>query len=336
MKRIHLLSLILMSLVLVLAFAACAYAAEIVPLPVDPDSIDLDNGTFRLEIRDADRIAEGGYFTAVLYLPETYDGEQVRNMVPGDTVQIEGRTWTVREVQVHDDPITGAVAYEIFPVEGYDNYLVFQPTEDGNYNSATDDYNPIVFVAEKKIMLPLPDAFSFLWEDYSGEAEPVGMDGFISQFMEFGGFNAYNTVCTFKDGLLVSIEHADYPSGPQADEEDETEEEADAAAEAEGFEPVPLWQFCHGKREGLEDAVIKGFKTDCEEGPIEYEMTPEEVEEMRSLAINGIITGKANDMSLTGNTWLYSFESPDGEYLLGIEMYKGLIVSADGMYSYGY
>ena len=28
--------------------------------------------------------------------------------------------------------------------------------------------------------------------------------------------------------------------------------------------------------------------------------------------------------------------SPDGEYLLGIEMYKGLIVSADGMYSYGY
>ena len=65
-------------------------------------------------------------------------------------------------------------------------------------------------------------------------------------------------------------------------------------------------------------------------------MTPEEVEEMRNLAINGIITGKANDMSLTGNTWLYSFESPDGEYLLGIEMYKGLIVSADGMYSYRY
>ena len=97
---------------------------------------------------------------------------------------------------------------------------------------------------------------------------------------------------------------------------------------------VPVWQFCHGVRDGLETAVITGFTTDCEEGPIPYEMTAEEKEEIRDLAVNGVITGKANDMSVTGGTWVYRFETPEGKYLLSIEMYKGLIVSADGMYEY--
>ena len=63
-------------------------------------------------------------------------------------------------------------------------------------------------------------------------------------------------------------------------------------------------------------------------------MAPEEVEEIRNTAINGVITGKANDLSVTGNTWVYSFETPEGEHLLSIEMYKGWIVSTDGMYTY--
>ena len=109
----------------------------------------------------------------------------------------------------------------------------------------------------------------------------------------------------------------------------------DASGDTEkAFESAPVWQFCHGRRDGLETAVITGYTVSCEEGPIPYEMTPEEAEEIRSLAINGMVTGKANDMSVTGGTWLYSFESPEGEYLLSVEMFKGLIVSADGMYNY--
>lgn len=105
---------------------------------------------------------------------------------------------------------------------------------------------------------------------------------------------------------------------------------SDAAAEA-----VPVWKFCHGRREGLETAVVKGYKSDCEEGPEEIEMTPEEIENIRSIAISGVITGKANDLSVTGGTWFYSFESPEGEHLLTVEMYKGWIVdSATGMYTF--
>ena len=63
-------------------------------------------------------------------------------------------------------------------------------------------------------------------------------------------------------------------------------------------------------------------------------MTAEEIEDIRNIAINGMITGKANDMSVTGGTWFYTFETPEGKHLLTIEIYKGWIVSVDGMYTY--
>ena len=101
------------------------------------------------------------------------------------------------------------------------------------------------------------------------------------------------------------------------------------------FEAVPVWQFCHGLREGLETAVIKGYQSSCEEGPVEIGMTPEEIEDIRDIAINGVITGKASDMSVTGGTWFDSFETPDGEHLLTVELYKGWIVdAATGMYTF--
>lgn len=101
------------------------------------------------------------------------------------------------------------------------------------------------------------------------------------------------------------------------------------------FEALPVWEFCHGKREGLETAVIKCFQSSCEEGPHEIEITPGEIEDIRDIAINGVITGKASDMSVTGGTWLCTFVTPEGEYLLTIELYKGWIVdSATGMYTF--
>ena len=99
---------------------------------------------------------------------------------------------------------------------------------------------------------------------------------------------------------------------------------------------TPVWQFCHGVRDGLETAVITGYETDCEEGLIPVELSSGEAEEIRRLAIEGVVTGKANDMSVTGGTWVYTFKTPEGEYLLSIELYKGLLVSVDGMYNFSY
>ncbi len=100
------------------------------------------------------------------------------------------------------------------------------------------------------------------------------------------------------------------------------------------FSPVPVWKFCHGLQEGLDTAVITGYQSDCEEGLLPVQMTPEETESIRRLAMNGTVLRKANDLAVTGGTWVYSFETPEGKHLLTVELYKGLIVGSDGMYEY--
>ena len=101
-----------------------------------------------------------------------------------------------------------------------------------------------------------------------------------------------------------------------------------------GDDPVPVWQFCHGVRDGLETAVITLYTTDCETGLIPAELSSEDEAWIRGIAVNGVVTGKASDTAVTGGTWVYSFETPGGEHLLSIEMYRGMIVSSRGMYNF--
>ncbi len=107
-----------------------------------------------------------------------------------------------------------------------------------------------------------------------------------------------------------------YPSGPE---------------EAEG---TPLYELYGCDRETLRDAVITCILTDCEEGPQEKAISNAERETARRLAMNGRMTEKANDMSVTGGTTVYIFSMPDGTYLMSLELFRGLIVRNDGMYNY--
>ena len=334
MKRIHLFTAVLLALLLTLCLAACAFAADIRPMENEADEIDLKNGTFCLAIADADKIFNGGYFTASLYLEDHYDGKQIEAMAPGDTVLVNGKTWTVSEVVPHlaDEP--GLVdAYEIYTVEENDGYIVFAHASDGCYLCVIDDWTPISPVGDVRIMMPLPDRFRCIPLTDGEEEIELDMDAFVDYYLEYGmDFTPYNTTCTFEDGMLVRIIHASYPYGPaETAEEPVDKAEAEPAASAE---EIPVWKFCHGVREGLETAVIKAYAISCEEGPREVEISAEEAEEMRRLAIDGVVTGKANGMGVTGGTWVYSFSSPEGEHLLSIELYQGWIVAADGMYNY--
>ena len=313
MKRDRLLTAALVLLLsLVITFSACA--ADIRPLAADHDVIDLSSGRFRLTVKDADRIPDGGFFTAGLYLEDRYSTAEIEALAPGDTVLVNGRIWTVQDIVLHE----GGSVIEIYTEEENDGYIVFR-LEENSYLCVVDDWSPVSAVGEVRIMLPLPDAFEY----YCDEERTVrDAKAFLSDLENYGNaFTAYNTGCVFENGALVSVTHADYPEGPSP--------EPAAAGEA-----VPVWQFCHGLRDGLETAVIRGYENDCEAGPGEIDLTPEEIEEIRSIALSGVITGKANDLSVTGGTWSYSFETPEGVHLLSIELYKGWIVSADGMYSY--
>lgn len=326
-----------LSLLLLLTLCAGAYAAEIRPVDIEQFDVDLTNGAFCLWIRDADQIADGGWFTAGLYMEDNYDAQQIESMVPGDTVLVNGQTWTVREVEYHpaDEFITTG-SYEIYTEEENDGYILFARADDGYYYCRINDWVPVSPVGDVRIMLPLPDKFEY-YNDVLDE--PLDMDGLLDELEDLGGyFVPYNTWCVMEEGMLVRITHHDYPEGPEVAEDEDVEAEEPAADSADSEDTaaaVPVWKFCHGLRDGLETAVITGYTTDCEEGPSEYAMTQQEIDDIRDLAINGVITGKANDLSVTGGTWVYSFTDPEGKHLLSIEMYQGLIVDpASGMYRF--
>lgn len=322
MRRYHLLTAAALAALLILCAAACACAAEIRPIPVDHDRLDLTNGEFRLRVTNANRIENDGYFIAALYLQDRYDGEQILAMAPGDRVWVNDEAWTVTEVVLHpdgDDPQAACVR-EIYTEEENYGYIVFEPQEDGTYKAVEDDWVPVTPVGSVKVQLPFPDTFEFIRVSAGEEQPPEDARAFLDWLAEYGqeSFTAYNTTCTLKDGALIRVFHSSYPEGP---EEDSTQ-------------PVPVWKFCHGFRDGLDTAVITASRSDCEAGPEPAEITEEEAEQIRRLAMNGVVTEKASDEMVTGGTWIYNFETPGGKHLLTVEMYKGQIVGSDGMYRF--
>lgn len=321
MRRTHLLTAVLLAALLVLCATACACAAEIRPIPVDHDKVDLSNGEFCLKVTNADRIEKGGFFMAALYLEDRYDAEQIRAMAPGDRVWVNDRAWTVQEVVLHtEEGSTEPSTYEIYTEEENYGYIVFEPRGEGSFTAVQDDWVPVTPVGLVRVALPFPDAFEFVRISAGEEQPPENGQAFLDFLAEYGQdvFTAYNTTCTFKDGMLIRVLHSSYPQGPEEDAE----------------QPMPVWKFCHGYRDGLDTAVITSYTLDCEAGPEPAEITAEEAERIRSLAINGVVTEKVSDEMVTGGTWIYSFETPGGKHLLSIEMYKGQIVGSDGMYNY--
>ena len=324
MKHRHLLITVLISLLAFLFLSGAASAAEVRPLEIDPDTLDLNNGTFCLTVSDSEDIGRSGSFTASLFLEDRYDPAQIKALSPGDTVWMNGRPWTVQEIVLHEavEPAEEAVI-EIYPAEEYYGYLVFEPRADGTYRAVIDDWVPVSPVGEVRVMLPLPDRFLYVSISAGEEDDPVGADGFLDDFEMFGGFNAYNTDCVFENGELVKITHASYPNGP---EEYWPGEEADEA--------MPVWQFFHGDPDLLDTAVIYGYTLDCEAGPIPYELPESEAEEIRTMALRGVVLEKKSDEMVTGGTWLYTFKTPEEEYIMTVEIYRGLLVGPDGMYAW--
>ena len=319
MKR-NILAAVLLVLLFTLCLTACACAAEIRPIPVDHDRLDLGNGEFRLSFRNTDRVSSGGSLTAVLYLRDHYKAEQIRSLAPGNRILVNDSTWTVKKILPHTDPESPdtVTAYEICPEEAFDGYMVFEPCDDGSYIAVINDWVPVTPVGSVLVSLPLPDSFRYI-PVFSGEEEdPCGAEEFLRVLKTFGNtVNPYNSSCVFENGNLISVTHASYPGGPVGAEEQ-----------------MPVWKFFHGLRDGLDTADIIAYTTDCEIEAVPVDITDEEKEWVRCIAMNGRVMEKADDTCVTGGTWVYSFYTPGGKYLLSIEMYRGLIVGSDGMYAF--
>lgn len=96
-----------------------------------------------------------------------------------------------------------------------------------------------------------------------------------------------------------------------------------------GFQPVSVVEFLGLDPEAIRKAQIVGYYMDCEEGPIELD---EDVEFARDIALNGVVTGKANAIATDGDIYAYNFLDGDGQYVGSIDLYGGLLVRGDGMY----
>ena len=96
-----------------------------------------------------------------------------------------------------------------------------------------------------------------------------------------------------------------------------------------GFQPISVAEFLGLDRETIRTAQIREYINDCEAGPIEVESVDESI---RDIVLNGTVTGKANATMVTGGTASIGFYDENDNYLGGFELYKGLLVTRDGMY----
>ncbi len=100
-----------------------------------------------------------------------------------------------------------------------------------------------------------------------------------------------------------------------------------------GFQPVPVKEFLKMQELDLTDATVTCYVVDCEAGLIESEVSEEDQEWILNLVENGTVTGKANATMVTGGTWVYIINDAEGNDIGGVELYRGLLVTSQGMYT---
>ena len=103
----------------------------------------------------------------------------------------------------------------------------------------------------------------------------------------------------------------------------------------QGFVPQPLAAFLNIPLTEVDQARIRCLYMDCEAGPQPVELTVEEETAIRELLKSGMVTGKANSISVTGGTRSYSVSDSEGNLLGWMELYGELLVRGNGMYTLG-
>ena len=190
-----------------------APAAGDILAPVDMSGfeVDTDSGVYWAAITDTDRIEDGGFFTARLYLQDLYPAAQVEALAPNAKVLVNGWEFTVKEVVTHDDD-----TLEIYPEETFDGYIAFRKASDFFYTALVNDWVPCTHIADQKIMLPLANDFTFI--SISGDNDAAVYDAY--SFIGLLGdaeLNQYNTQLQYSGGLVMMMIHTSYPFGPEED-----------------------------------------------------------------------------------------------------------------------
>ena len=174
--------------------------------PDEPGAADTQNGTFRAEVTDLDRLDNGGYFTLRLYQNATYPAERVEALQAGDRVEVKGTVYTVKSMVRHEPNVI-----ELIPEEEIYGYIVFNG-KNGRYTVMVDDETVTAFVSEVKVWMPLANDFAFAWVEASDEATVYDADSFASLIRrgKMAELTPGHTTVQFQDGLLIAILYTDF------------------------------------------------------------------------------------------------------------------------------
>ena len=152
--------------------------------------------------------ASEDHIDVALYREDCYDRNEIENLMPGDTVTVNGKIYTVSEMQMHES--FELPRFELIPEEAFDGYIVFEALpESQECRAVVNDWIPCTYVGKTTVPLPLPEHFVF--EDYAGNEN--GAEAFLED-ADAGRYTPYNTKAWFENGLLVKVSHSDYPAGP--------------------------------------------------------------------------------------------------------------------------
>ena len=182
------------------------------PMDLSWLTVNKEDGRYNVNITDTEMIDNGGCFTAEIYFADTYPIEEVYALQEGDKIMVNGTVWTVDELRPEQDD-----ARELRVKEDMDGYIVFKKATENYLTVQMNDWTPCTLIGKETIMLPLPNAFMFVWMSGDEEVQTYDWESFVSLLRSgelAGKLNQYNTLIQFSDGMVQSIGHTDYPEGP--------------------------------------------------------------------------------------------------------------------------
>ena len=201
----------LLSVILCLACLMAAAAAQAQLLvPMEPGALSTTDADYCVRITEAEHVNAGGYFSMELYEQDQYPSDAVQALSAGDSISVNGELVQIASLIEHDEGML-----EIHPAGKFDGYIVLMPSG-GSYCALVNDWIPCTYVDTVKVRLPLPDAFTYLSVEADDQL-PYTAGAFIGMLEADGGaqMSPYNTIASFRDGLLVQIMHTSYPFGPE-------------------------------------------------------------------------------------------------------------------------
>ena len=226
--------LFIMALVLAAGFSF-AESKHIGPLELTPEICDINNGEFWF-VTDIEGEPTGDSFSMTLYLEDRYDIDAIKTLKKDDTVEVDGKIYTVDVVVIHgwydsdgdgerdagytfvEDQETAQYmqekyetlinkapeyllpeSYEIYFTEDYEGYLAFNIGDDGYCHPVVNDETFRTKIGAVDIPLPLPENFIYHYEKDWKIREGTARDFLYD--LEIS--SQYNSVARFMDGKLV-------------------------------------------------------------------------------------------------------------------------------------